>query len=646
MRTTGKGRRGESGSALLITTMVAVILTLLGLAYLTLADQENAIALNQRDADQLLFVGEAGARMVKAWFDRPTVGDPNVSSSILFKFMGTYDMRLESRYDRTKRVFDHDGDPNTPDVLADGTVGKPYFRQGMPVGSGSTYLTFWDKPYRGSNTAEFRGLESGPDIVIDSDTTSLDNLDLFNRDVIGDLATQHSLGRIQKIEIYAPPIMTINGVKTRYGICTVKVTAAKFKRMGTIGAAKIPILNSSSVEVGRRVVKMVLNETPYPGPTGPFQTCAAYNTNGNVHVHWGETDALGDADVGGGSQAQLEARTAPGVPYAAVNKMISGPLLDAWAVKNNGNTAADFDPWFRFRIGGAFANSPDPNVLMPYTYTTDPNLVQFIGDNTNLFQHSPPQCPSFDYQIWKNVALSGGQDIHYLTWNAGGSNWQEDGVGAGKDLMTWVNGQEGFWFFDTTDRLPPDPGGSNLTPKTAVNVSGNWNSAGFIYLNGNWDSSGSGSGVNRVIIPPGEPWNDADSDKVADPNGEYVNLRYPTALGNAPIVYNPGSSGASQTGSATSTNGVTYTYTTDPNSRDKQGIPFTGQVHFEGVIYIAGSFEMTGNLLVFGSVVMRKGSLGSGSPDVWFDERLIKGEWPPPELNLPRTTISFWQTEM
>jgi len=637
--------RKEAGSALLITTMVAVILTLLGLAYLTLSDQENSIALNQRDSDQLLYVGEAGARMVKAWFDRPTVGDPNVSSSILWKFMGTYDMRLASRYDRTKRLFDHDGDPNTPEVLADGTATKPYFRQGLPIGTGTTYLSFWDKPYRGSKESEFRGLESGPDIVMDSDTTSLDNLDLINRDVIGDLTTQLNLGRIQKIEVYAPPIMTINGVRTRYGICTVKITASKFKNMSTTGAAKIPILSAASVEVGRRVVKMVLNETPYPGPTGPFQSCNLFAIGGAaLTIHWGEVSSLTPMTV---PNPSAEAMIGPSIPWATTSSYITGATLTNWITAvGAGATTASFDPWLKYRSGStilpltgtATAIQPDPFVA---------GTPALASQHSNLFQFSPPQCPSFDYQIWKNVAQSGGQDIHYLTWNAGGSNWQEDGVGTGKSLQQWVNGQEGFWFFDTKDRLPPDPNGTNLTPASAVNISGGWSSAGFIYLNGHWDSAGSGSGANRVLIPPGEPWTDANGDKVAQAD-EYTNLRYPTSQGGAFAIYPAGNASAGQTASVTSTNGVTYAYTTDPNNRDAQGLPFTGQVHFQGVIFIAGTFNMSGNLSVFGSLVTKGGmpTTSTGSPDIYFDERLIKGQWPPPELNLPRTTVTFWQTEM
>src|SRR5262245_16038553 len=132
-----KGRqvavRRERGSALLITMLVMVILTLLGLSYLFMADTENLIAQNQRDTDQLLFVAEGGERMVKAWFDRPVFGMPSDPNSIRFKFLNTYDFRDSTKYDRTQRVFDHDGDPNTPDVTADGSTGKPYHRQGLIV---------------------------------------------------------------------------------------------------------------------------------------------------------------------------------------------------------------------------------------------------------------------------------------------------------------------------------------------------------------------------------------------------------------------------------------------------------------------------------------------------------------------------------
>src|SRR5580765_6494333 len=68
----GGARRGEQGSALLIAVLVMVILTLLGISYLMLAQTESQIAENELNAQQTLFVADAGARVVMNWFNDPT----------------------------------------------------------------------------------------------------------------------------------------------------------------------------------------------------------------------------------------------------------------------------------------------------------------------------------------------------------------------------------------------------------------------------------------------------------------------------------------------------------------------------------------------------------------------------------------------
>lgn len=633
----GAIRRGETGSALLITVMITVILTLLGISYLAIADQENSIAVNQRNADQLTFVAESGARMVKAWFDRPVEGPP---ASPVFKFMGDYDLRKAGLYDRTQRIFDHDGDPTTAEVLADGSSSRPYFRQGLTVGSDPNYLSLWNKPYRGSNVAEFRGTEAGPDIVLEaaSNGTSFKFLDIANMRVISQNKTvQETVGRIQRIDVYAPPIIEIGGIRTRYGIATVKVTAAKFKRLGKIGI--IPVVTPNSVEVGRQVTKMVLNEVPYPGPNGPFHTCSTYDVNGEVEIHWGEIISSTTLSVG----PQLIGNTLRSVPWASYGNMLTGADLQTWVTTNNGQTDADFDPWFLLRAGAGISGAPDPNASQLYPYVPTTTVA---NDQTALFQNIPVGCPDFDYAIWKSVALSGGQNVHYMV-HRGTDSYAEDGTGTAKNVHDWTHGQEGFWFFDTIDRLPPDPNGSNLGGQ--VGMSGSWNTAGFIYLNAHWNSSGVGGGTSRVIIPPGEPWKDANSNGVPEP-GEYVNLSYRTSLSGTETVREYNDPAATQTGSETSSNGVTYTYTTDPNGRDDQGPPFSDNLNLLGVLYVSGEFEFTGNMVVFGAVITQGGmvnaSPSAGTPDVYFDERLIKGAWPPPELQLPRTMITFWETDL
>ena len=45
---------------------------------------------------------------------------------------------------------------------------------------------------------------------------------------------------------------------------------------------------------------------------------------------------------------------------------------------------------------------------------------------------------------------------------------------------------------------------------------------------------------------------------------------------------------------------------------------------------------------VYGSMLMKTEYEATGSVDVWFDESLIKGNWPPKAFDLPRAAISNW----
>ena len=135
----GGAPRGERGSALLIAVLVMVILTLLGISYLMLAQTESQIAENELNAQQALFIAEAGARSVLNWFNDPT---------------GTgYKVPTAAQVNRSIRWYDHDGNPGTADVLGvAGDPAKPVYRDGTD--------DLFDKAYRGSNFLAFMGEES------------------------------------------------------------------------------------------------------------------------------------------------------------------------------------------------------------------------------------------------------------------------------------------------------------------------------------------------------------------------------------------------------------------------------------------------------------------------------------------------------
>ena len=147
------GRPGEKGSALLISILVMVILTLLGISYLMLAQTESQIAENQLNAQQALFVAEAGARMVVNWFN-----DPSSTG---------YKVPTPAQVNRAIRWYDHDANPSTANVLGvAGDATRPIYREGTD--------DLFDKPYRMNSYLSFLGEEShagtdeGPDVRIDA----------------------------------------------------------------------------------------------------------------------------------------------------------------------------------------------------------------------------------------------------------------------------------------------------------------------------------------------------------------------------------------------------------------------------------------------------------------------------------------------
>src|SRR5207248_1629608 len=148
------GRRfpqlGQRGSALLVSLMVMVGLSLLGLAFVAVSETESAIANNERNGAQTLAVAEAGAKTVVEWFQDPQwakdqglvpVNDPTCSTAPCIKML----RRLSSSAAPTTYTY------------------SDYYK------SGSTDVLF-DKSYRVQN-GKFYGPEDNPDILI-NDTTA------------------------------------------------------------------------------------------------------------------------------------------------------------------------------------------------------------------------------------------------------------------------------------------------------------------------------------------------------------------------------------------------------------------------------------------------------------------------------------------
>jgi len=623
MKTPIDSRRGEEGSALILAALVTVILSLLGLSYLMMAQTENTIAENERNSAAALYVAEAGARLVVGWFNDPTATG--------------YLVPTLADLDRTKRVFDHDSNGGTARVqAASGDATKPLYKDSTVTAS-----LIFDRPYRSALGDTFLGVETGtdgnvafaamgPDIIVNSGFLTTINDTLFLN-----FPSPFLRARITRIEIYQPPILLIGGSNTRMGIATVKVTAGVFQYPGT----------ASERQIATRIAKAVVNEIPVPGPVGPLQSCSTLNYNGDFSIRWGTGTSVGNAQV-----ANNFSKMSSGLPYALNDPFTyinGGNTLASWATTHNNQTVED--PWFKYIAGGTIDEAGGNTNIQPWTWasTNGPNQSDLDADHSNVFQNTVVNCPTFDYALWKQIAQSGLKNNYYYKWLSA-DNYSLDGTGASATFRSITDGKAGIFFFDTQDGLAPNVAGTNLTPANSLS-GGTWGTSGFLYVNvADFGTTGLG-GRTTTYFPPGEP---------SDGSG-FVNFQYPTAYNNSP-TYTIKQTTAAPNSFVDPVTGIRYCVDAQPGTctsagmtnsavpiQDGTGLPFQTDAVLNGVMHISGTFEAQGNSKYFGSVVAQRGVLdGGGNPEFWFDERLLKGQWPPKGMSIPRVVISSWQTDL
>lgn len=632
------GRSGERGSALVIAVLVIVILTLLGVSFVLMAETENKIAQNEKLSAQALYFAEAGARQVKRWFDRPysTWNLANPPLSIV---------------DRSLRQIDTDGPgPNAP-FLQDGSAGAPRYKQGVDLnGDGNDDL--FEKPYRGTLLHPLIGTPDGPDMRIDENfsSTAKTFLATLSERLLANFPASAAgiRARITRVDIYGPPYLDIGGAWTRYGMGTVAVTAVIVRNQG--GTEQV---------LASRTIRAVLNETPYPGPSGPLHSCALLQTSGDLEAFWGAVQSVGVGDPVSNHQ-KLPASLARDTPLS--------PKIDRLLYWNDDARFAAYkskietqsggltieDPWYRFMSGQSIVNVP---VCGPATGVNDPQRCPFdwdgasdLGDaqlplhqggtegsHSNVFQHTPVvTCPDFDYETWKTVATSGGSDVHYFAWDNGDA-FRENGFGPAQSIRDIIDGKEGLFFFDTKDGAPPtdadnDGEFENLTPPIAI-AGGTWGFRGFIYLNAEHFQSRGATGRSATITVPGEPFQDKDGDGVRGAGENWINLNFNDVDDFADTFRGSDSDDFGGAGSAV---------------YNAVGPTFNDTANLWGILYSSGRVSPTGNARYFGSVIARSGvgdtSPAAGTAEFYWDESILRN-WPPASWDLPRVVITRWETD-
>lgn len=558
-------RSGQRGSALLVSLMIMVGLTLLGLAFVAVTQTESAISMTQKNYTQTLQVAEAGALRGVDWFQNPDWADrqgilpPNRDEFKVIRILnsasvGRYkDTASDLLFDKPFRTAIHKhrlyGTENNPDVWINQTTAEAV--QAATGASNDFLTTFNIRLFNTNNTL-----------------TTMDN---------------NEGGVITDIRVYAPPVenATLNTEAgwtasasgadanasgfyeggTRFGVATIRVTATKYD----IPCTAFPCTGGGVARrvVATRTVKVTIAEWPFPGPQGPVQTNANLNTSGNIQVHWGKTTSNGDMTM---------AKTYAGIPWADAwdlahwehgynstiypyNNTSDWPHVATADVKDTKNYLYELvgqaypDPWWQMRARGSLGIKGNTNPT-PYDYTYGMEPDDSTVNRSNWFQGQTQNArpdqqnvlfPRIDYNFWKQLAITADDEpnIYYLRWVSGDTF--QDKFGRSRTFRQWVDitstppagtgpkSVPGFYFFDSQNQLNPQNGqGGILTP--AIDIQGGTMQAkGFIYINAAGFGTKGVGGVNEWVNMPGEPYRDigfpeVDEDTASADYKGYVRL--------------------------------------------------------------------------------------------------------------------------
>lgn len=520
-------RRRDRGSALLVSLMIMVGLSMLGLGFVAVSETESAIAANERNAIEAQSAAEAGAKLVIEWFQDPVWAQNQ-------GIMPANDVSLYPNM-KTERVLT-------------GTytgVYKPLSTQRL-----------CDKPYKPEAADRFYGTEDSADLIV-STSTAPGVIDIVNERLFG---SANANPRITELRVYAPPIygatlVTVAGPPqkqfwkggVRSGVATIAATASKFN------PAK------PTVAVATRKVRIIVGEFPIPVPAGPLQSASGgIGFTGTSDIHWGME--LSDSNL-------TDTKQPTSIPWANAYERVHferGYDKEVWDIKptteyDESDYLAEMversftDPWFGTR---AYANNNVDHVQYEAWLDESDTALnrQFSAfENQNVYNYpnfKKVVFPKVDYAFWKRIALQGrGQPgVFYFRYSgpsspaSQGGLFLKSGIGTANTIAHWANtigtGAKlgaGLYFFDTLNGSNPQ---GSATPQLTPAVE--WGSSdlgsqflmqGFVYLNSTlFRTTGSGSIANRKFLYPGEifrdighrKWNTGTNQWAVDANGAIV----------------------------------------------------------------------------------------------------------------------------
>jgi len=460
--------------ALLITLMVLIILSLLGLAALLTSTTDVQIAGNSAHSTQALYLAEAGAGQVKSWFENPGSFNPPAGSYTLDpnNSMGVYTFPQD--FFKPRRV--------------NATGAASYLNSG-------NLSQFTD--INNSNTIDGNDANNSND---DGKTTDQNNQRTGDHPVLSITSATaagkaylnslfqdlSSMGQVTVLEIY-PPMLNTN-------FATVRVTA-----VDAAGAA--------------RTIEQELG--PSSGLNITFGNAVSAGTNiglaGQPGVHWGAMVAGGNVTLGTNSLRTDTPNSSCTVKY--------------------GSSCVTYDQWWSLDAKGTFAMGGGPGLTLPDpNYNITPNSTK---QPQTLSSDQKAQLKQYSQDSGQYYVYCSTDSLLHKADSSGNPT----GAGINFHDLT-LNKTFDMLYIDIGAVSPScNPTAPATKPTIVTSGGGTCGSCGFytnsnIYMETNFSIAGSGTPPNITVQDP----SGANQTIGVHINGFFYTTGNYTSAGN-PVIY-------------------------------------------------------------------------------------------------------------
>lgn len=475
-------RRGQRGAALILTVIVIMVLSSLGMAMVTFTSTEERAAVTYRDALQTRALAESGVRLVAEMFrstdDRSLVPVYNAGASpgSAWDYYGATEADTEATLNAIG-IWRSARPGMDPARYTGGSGGffKGPFKDSWGQVFGEVYSpanTRFDLRFNCTNPANAAQTVASTDCWLDSKLNALLSASTnFNLDS----------GRITDISFYAPP----KDGDRAYGICTVRVTAEK--RSGNVVLARETIEAIIGDNTSKPAV-MGNGNVDFKSQAGVLcgNGCEQIHANGNITV----------GPISGGTSPMVTATgTVTGTTDSRPNTTaLTTPEINPWDLTYRPTLPAELSRYYLLTAG----------ILDPVWTTAGSTIPgpRPCGNN------NMSQCQ--DYNLEYTTAgvarpLRTVADVPRMyVWSTAINRWQLCATGdtlntcAGGPSFTVTRGND----LDVTASAGADnadlPFNKNRIPKTIFNIQNAVNGS-TVLIDGQWSKAGAMSSMMTVV---------------------------------------------------------------------------------------------------------------------------------------------------